>query len=514
MMREAVLCLWGVTMAAGAAHDDRITVLRQGQGFLVRSAFSTQQDIIIRSHRSGGNSQPNEEAYLVPTGTPLADYATGERIHAGGDEMPAFPISPYGTLGGNHASPYAQQLTAPDHGLTASAVGTLLTDGAGNRFAIMRVIDPNSLLIHPAGATPGAPVFTRLPPEGRLFRPDGRELHVETASSTQLWPGTRVTADDILVDGHTPLRDDGREIECAFLDHRYAYDVILPESLVAQALRHPGKPGDVRDPALESLFSVETLFRFQPYGACTLDQTYRLHRAMSSFKALGVMFGWAGTITRYPRIECYIPKLRSFTTPPAGPEKVSFDCDFAAIAPLPAAMPANLHLTREHCLDPADPPDRFVRIAGDTARRVGIALGYSLFDGCTAKARLGAERNVVYHLYSSHKMYPYCLTLTDPAPGTERRVLAFRQYFDPQREPDATLFIHHRQADSDVVYIDVHKTLNKKTVTLPRHLAGRPIAILEKTPSLTLHGQDVVPPDAALSLSVTEGYGYVVLKID
>ena len=111
-------------------------------------------------------------------------------------------------------------------------------------------------------------------------------------------------------------------------------------------------------------------------------------------------------------------------------------------------------------------------------------------------------------------MYPFGLQLNAPAAGTERRLLAFRQYFNPQREPDATSFLHHRQADADVVYLDFHKNLSDKTIVLPQHLAGRPFTILEKTPSLTLKSPDVISPAATILLSVTGKYGYVVLKID
>ena len=513
-MRPTIFFLLGVTMLVSAGSHEKITVLRQGRDFLVRSSFSERQDIIIRSVRGGGNEHPNEAAWLVPQGSSLADYEQGEKIHAGADELPAFFTGDHGILGGNHASSFARQITAPGHGLTESALGTVLTSGAGKTFVIMKIIDASAFMVHPVGAKPGYPAFASLGPGDALFWPDRRQLQYEKITPTQLWPGTRITADAILVDGQAPLLDDGREVECDFLEHRFAYDVVMPEALVDLARQNPRQACDFRDPRLDILFSVETVFRFQPAGACTMDQTYRIRHSFSSLRCLGVMFMWSGTIAQQPRREFYIPKLKPFTTPPFGPEKVTYDCDFAAIYDLPAAMPVSFYITREQCLDPNDLPDRFVRISGDHQRRLGFALGYSLFQGCTAKANQGAERDAVYFLYSSQKMYPFGLQLNAPAAGTERRLLAFRQYFNPQREPDATSFLHHRQADADVVYLDFHKNLSDKTIVLPQHLAGRPFTILEKTPSLTLKSPDVISPAATILLSVTGNYGYVVLKID
>ena len=254
-MRPTVFFLLGVVMAISAGNQEKITVLRQGPDFLVRSSFSERQDIIIQSVRGGGNEHPNEAAYLVPKGASLADYEQGEKIHAGPDELPAFFTGGYGILGGNHASSFARQITAPDHGLTENALGTALTSGAGKTFVVMKIVDANTFIVHPTGAKPGYPAFASLGPGDALFWPDRREPQYEKITSTQLWPGTRITADAILMDGQTPLLDDGREVECDFLDHHFAYDVIMPDSLVSLARQNPGRACDFRDQRLDILDS-------------------------------------------------------------------------------------------------------------------------------------------------------------------------------------------------------------------------------------------------------------------
>ena len=63
-----------------------------------------------------------------------------------------------------------------------------------------------------------------------------------------------------------------------------------------------------------------------------------------------------------------------------------------------------------------------------------------------------------------------------------------------------------------MVYIDYHKPIDRETVKLPEELTGEKIEIVEKTPSAVLHTQGTVPAKG-VEISVTENYGYMVLRI-
>lgn len=245
-----------------------------------------------------------------------------------------------------------------------------------------------------------------------------------------------------------------------------------------------------------------------------LDES-AIGRRLTDEAGLGVMFGWGGgSIAQKQTEEFYIPKLKPIRTTPYGPEQVSYDCDFSAIYRMPNPMSVNYNISPSDCLNPEDPPDRFIRVVGNDRRELGIAIGYSLFEGCTAKERKGADRPVVYRLYRTKKMYPYCYRWANARQGESRRVLAYRQYFDPQREPQATAFYYHKQMSSDVVYLDVHQSLDHKTISLPQCYAGKKVTVLEETPSVELHFGEAIPASGAITLSVRDGDGYVVLKLD
>ena len=176
-------------------------------------------------------------------------------------------------------------------------------------------------------------------------------------------------------------------------------------------------------------------------------------------------------------------------------------------------MPVNYTIKRKDCLDPSDPCDRYIRLAGKKEMQYGAVLGYSLFMGCTAKGK-DQTRDSLYLLYKTKKMYPYAYNIKNIKPGTVMETVAYKQFFDPQKEKDATSFYYHFQGDSFIVYADFHKAVRNKVLLLPSCAAGRKITILEKTPGMTLHTSGNIPEKAAFSISTAPGNNYIVLKLD
>ena len=100
-----------------------ISVYRNGNEFLVRSHFSKEKDIVIRNIKI-----VNEAAYLINPDTPLEQYSQkGTVLHVSSDEYPATaPLGAFGTLSGNHGSPFARTLLIPDHSFSEKDLGQRL----------------------------------------------------------------------------------------------------------------------------------------------------------------------------------------------------------------------------------------------------------------------------------------------------------------------------------------------------------------------------------------------------
>jgi len=498
----------GACIAAG--QYEPITAYRNGTELLVRSSFSEMQDVVVRIHCSGASKMPNEDAYLIPKSAKLLDYKKYDLMHSGGDEIPAYPLPMYGTLGGNHGSPFGRAVNIPAHGLTAKDLGAELTTTNKGNFYILRIIDKDNILIHPENrGKPGFPKFAALG-EDKLFR-GGVELKYAGAKMEQVYPSNRYRENSYLVNGKEPLPD-ATEVKCDFLDHVVDYEVVMPEYRVELFKNKPGVEHDFLAPELPAMLNFRNVFRHQANGACVIYIKNTVLCDMAGYNCLGVMMCWDGSIAQKKQTEFYIPKLKPLKA--TGRNKApALDCDFSAIYVMPDEMLVDYHIVKTDCLNPEDPPDRFIRLVGDKKREIGAAIGYSLFEGVTAKSLKAKDREKIYHLWSTKKIYPYCINITNCRKGDVREILVYRQYFDPQREPDATSFYFHKQKDSDVIYLDFHKSLSNKKIALPDYMAGKKISILEKTPSVMLHTEAIVPKDG-ISLSVSGDYGYIVLKLD
>ena len=416
-----------------------------------------------------------------------------------------------------------------------------LRDKQGNIWRIIRVESSmpleDELLIHPENrGTDGKPDFPKR--VGKiLYRPDGSPLNIVYELTAQMYPLNRITAFEYLMDGKVPLPDH-QVMECSFLEHRFDHDVLSPGGVLQWLTANAGKnetnifskawgmmfadraPAGYRQ--IPALFTVENRFRYQIRGAQVLERTTTWHAAGLSGKQLEQMFGWAGGIV--PKDdngnyyadsveEMYIPKLKKIRIADVDQPQKTEIYDFSRIAAT-NTMNADYNITSPaDCLDPADPPDRFIMMSGRGKRQYGIALGYSLFDGCTAKGCHETERTNLYFIYKTKKMYPYAYQVKDVAPGTKVRSVSYRQYFDPSADPDIPVMYLHQEKDSWVLYMDFFKKMQHKTVKLPDFLTGCRITVLEKTPSVIPEFNQIADKDG-ISFQVHDDYGYLVLKFD
>lgn len=525
-MKKIILLL---SLFCGAAlfSEEFVTVYKDGNDFFVRSSFSETEDIVIHNWRYA-----NEKAYLIPKGTPIQKCTKGKRLHSAGDEYPATaPLGKFSTLSGNHGSIFTRRLTVAGHKFTDKDLGGVITEKNGTAYIIMQIIDKDRILIHPEGKDDTRdPKFTRHS-NAKLFY-KGKEIPFSKSEVRQLYPLNRITDCRLLADGVKAVPEK-KEIKCRFVDYIFTHDVLNPYHVVQTVKKTPGKKGFplwqgnhcmhyVHTPELRkkyapymelpALATYYNKFRFEPRGANVNYRKAVYHVSLSEVNSLDVMFMWNGLIGNQKKQLFYIPKLKPFTTL-SRDKKSSYTIDFTAGYPLPRKLNISYSVGRKNLLNADDFPDRYIRVTGNDSYQYGIALGYSLFMGCTAKGQDPGVRTRFYHLYRTHKMYPYAYSLRRNKPGTTMEVVAYRQYFNPQIEPDATSFYCHRQGKSLIVYLDFHKILKDKTVKLPKAAAGKKITVLEKTPAMTLHTAKNVPA-SGITLSNGAKHGYIVLKLD
>ncbi len=502
-------------MAARATGEGKLRVVKFGDNVFIRSRFDRRRDLVVRVGK-GRNRQinfANARLVNVSAGMSEKEFRTGTLIHANGDDSTPWNIN--GTyIGANHGCSDARIVTAADHGLTTADLGMLWTDEAGAQFCLLKIVDNDRVwFLPPSTGKSDIWRFNRRYAGSTLKNKAGRAIAFTNVRMVQLRPSCRIKAQQYLVDGQTPLAD-GEPAACGFFDIVEEYDIINPAAVVQDFLDHPGEERNFVAAHLAGVIRNRITYRFYPNGACVLH-----HKATALQK---FRIGYMGFIQsaklyqgKYATQEYYIPKTRPFT-------QDDTVYDFRAIQDYTARpkSPLRFNAGSKNIEDPRNLPERFIQFLGRkdgerTVREVGYALGYSLIHGLTRPAVRAKNAANALMLYTSTKTYPTAVDSkmgpSIPA-GTEFDCIAYRHYFNPAAQPNATCFYWHKEGDDTVAYADYHKAVDRDALKLPADLVGKNIAIIEKTPSLTLHTRGAVPA-AGVVVSVKGDYGYVVFKI-
>ena len=513
---SAVLFACLCTVAAGATDEGKLRVVKYGDYVFLRNAFSAQHDLVVRIGK-GSNRQinfANARLVRVSAGMSEKELTAGTLIHGNGDDSTPWNVN--GTyIGGNHGCSDARVVTVPDHGLTTADLGSLWTDEAGAKFCLLKIADKDRLWLLPPSTGKGDIWrFNRKYTGSTLKNKAGRTLTHTNVRMVQLTPACRIETQQYLIDGKTPLAD-GTPTACDFFDIVEEYDIINPASLVQDFLSHPGRERSFTADHLASVIRNHITYRFYPNGAnviyykATALQEFRI-RYMGFIQSAKLYTG------KFDTHEYYIPKTLPFTQ-----DGIAYD--FRAIQdykPRPKS-PLRFKSASNNIEDPQNLPERFIQFLGrkdgdKTAREVGYALGYSLINGLTKPTVRAKGAGNSLMLYTSAKSYP---TAADskmgpiiPA-GTEFDCIAYRHYFHPAAQPNATCFYWHKEDADTVVHADYHTAVDRDALKLPAELVGKKITIVEKTPSLTIHTTKTVPA-AGVIVSVSDGYGYVVFKVN
>lgn len=493
----------------------KLIVVKNGHWTYVRSYFSPEQDVVISMQDTGTNGQITfGHTRLVPCSLP-SDPEAFEKVTVfhgcGDDSTPWLLNSTY--IGGNHGCSDARELTAKEHGLTVKDIGSEWTDEAGTKFYIIKIAFAYKIWILSENTGKNGIWKFNTAIKGNILKSSSgdRALTFEEIKGVQITPACRIKEQKYLVNGKTAL-EDGKVTSCDFLDIVEEYDIIAPDSLLEMIRRNPGKVPQFTADGLDPVITNHIVYRFQPMGACTVEHRSIARRDFN----LGYMgFIQSAPLTKgsFATHEYYIPKTIPF-------ELKGNNYDFANFADYSQKLPNELLFGAKHknISDPKNPPDRYIQFLGDkkdgiAERKIGYVIGYSLIEGITRPEMRSKNCEAPLFLYVSNKTYPHAIDGGTVEKGKEFHCLAYRQYFNPSAYKNATIVYWHKEGDSCLLYIDYHKSVDNDIIKLPDCLSGRKISIVEKIPSVRLLTEKTVPAEG-IALSVSDKYGYIVLRLD
>ncbi|MHC4872959.1 MAG: hypothetical protein ACYTFY_14040 [Planctomycetota bacterium] len=502
---------------AETANQSKLSVLKKGNRIYIRSSFSASQDLVCCMDKvTVGNCHINfRSTSLIPAGSAIDK--PGKVIHTTSDDScPVFFNGMY--IGGNHGSTGARIINSTAHGLTTADIGSAWQDGAGTFFFLLKIINENKLCFMSENqAEPGFWKFITTFKGDKLTQMAGdKTVAIEgTPQFYQLRPAIRIIEQKFLLNGTDELKDNA-ETDCSYFDIVDSHEILAPDTLLDVVKLSKGKEIDFADEAVEPYITQHITYRFQPMGACTIMTKFKANREIK-LRGKGTGFCYMGFVQTAPLVtsddemlEMYVPK----TVPmKAGGKEYdfSFPVDVNAVENFPTVR----FFFSAGSADKNNLPERFIQLAGskEKPRQVGFAIGYSLFEGITRPEIRAKTTLKPGTIYKSRKIYPaaFDTRMTVLPEDKELYCIAYRQYFNPALNKDASALYMHKQEDSLVVYADYHKSVTDNKISLPSEYTGKKISVLEKSPSLTTAGDTV--SEEGISVTVKDK-GYVVLKID
>ena len=380
----------------------------------------------------------NNFLLFLPIGTPFEAWRSGKLIHEGWDDLSPFMTQKYGTVGANHGSPFTYCVTMTRHWYFEQDIGKVLTDDAGNRFILVQVTGFSTFIIH-SDIVPGQlPCFNTL--QGSLYD-EGRKLDTISIKKVQLGhtrddqllPHFRFNRISLTADGKTV--QDNTIVECSSAKLSWDVDLCLADSLLEHIKAHPGRNISPTSPELPPAIHLEYEIVFKPECACTVDCRATFMQDIAGSVRYGLLQHY-GTIG-FPVQEKLVPGLKPFEM--EHDTGVVSTLDFNTPTVMKGASTQLLPFFKSDCLDPEEPPRRYVDIFGDgKRRRFGIAIVYSATHGITAKGS-SSRGDCVFTLPPSNKIYPYAFLKENITPGETFHLTATRQYFDPEQQDPFTV---------------------------------------------------------------------------
>lgn len=492
-----------------------------GDDIYVRSRFNNTHDIVHRYSTSGSTSFNNNvpkqcgtcliDRYTAPIDTSTA-YTYGLFIQSNGadDVCPLYYNGTY--IGGNHGPACVRSVVSVEHGKTISDVGSSWLDGASNRWYIVRIVDDNNLWLVRETGMSGTTWTLSTTLTGSTLVHDANATHtsdiiVSSSTVTQLTPairciGVRVMADNTEVTGDGLYR--ARKLSIASV-----YDVLsLPsvlEYIVSQvgsdimpAYNHASIDADAR---------VSVCHVFQPGGSDTIYSSVMFYadvlgELVSHIQASKIADGVAGSA-----IHMYVPGVAPIT----GSIKT---WDFSTLENITTFEPSPIVLAPATWNDSGKPPYRFAQlIIKDGQIQYGYTVGYSplRLGGYPGNRAPVVDRAASIH--TTKKIYPAAVYKSSNtiSAGSLYEAVAFHNYICPERDADATICTWYEDGADIVVMLDYHKNMSHHSVTALSKFAGRTIVPVDVHANVTVHNS-VVSADGIM-LSVTNGYGYAVLKL-
>ncbi len=500
-----------------------MSVTKSGNNLYIRAKFTSTLDIIQLVVMATGTAFTNDtvnvqgarKALKTVTDNEVAwGHASSIMLASQGDS--SAPIKYNGTyIGGNHGAYVVKEVTATGHGKTVVDIGSEWTDSLPRKWYLMRIVDANKLWFVSENLSVAPAWSFSLTITGSTLNHSASATNtgaitVVSSVSTQLWPALQSQTKKIMLDGITELTVDGTYL-CTTLDIVNSYTIPNVAAVLAYVRSLVGgatQPSFI-DSSIAPDVSRTITYRYAENGSCTIIDSVRNYNQLT----LDYFGGTQAEPLEYTgkQLWQYIPRVSSIV----GTIKT---WDFINQENIGGTFEA-LTLGLSNFTDVNNPPDRMAQIVNTAGvSNFGMMIGFSPVRSVglpATRKTLISESNFVS---SIRKQYLRALNGGGSAftgnvlpVNSMYDMVVYRAYWSAETCPDATAFIWFRDGKNIIVIADFHQSVSFSKLPLPEYFSGLDVTVIDKTASLTLHGNNVL--NDCLLVTVTGGYGYIVAKL-
>lgn len=500
------------------------TIKKVGNDIYIRSSFDSTYDLIqkvtlatdVAFTNNTVNVQGARKALKTVTDNDVAwGHASSIKLASQGDS--SAPIKYNGTyIGGNHGAFVVKEITATGHGKTVVDVGSEWVDGLPRKWYLMRVVDANklwfiseNLSVAPAWSFSNTLTGSTLTHSASATNTGA--ITVASSVSTQLWPALQSQTKKIMLDGITEVTADGTYL-CTTLDIVNSYTIPNVAAVLTYVRSLVG--GATQPSFIDSSIAPDVsrciTYRYAENGSCTIIDSVRNYNQLT----LDYFGGTQAEALEYTgkQLWQYIPRM----TPIVGTVKT---WDFKSQENISGTF-ETLTIDSSKFTDVNNPPDRMAQIVKTSGvSEFGLMIGFSPVRSVGLPATRKTLISESCFISALRKQYLKALNGGGSAftsnilpVNSVYDIVAYRAYWSAETCPEATSFIWFRDGKNIIVIADFHQNVTCSKLPLPTYFSGLDVTVIDKTPTLTLHGSGVLSSDGLL-VSVTSGYGYIVLKL-
>lgn len=513
-----------------AEPTDWVTWYRTGSFLYIRSRLNATRDVLYRilvTHRLG--AEP-DGVYDVPIAN--ADNSiTGNfrRAIQSDDSAPIRANDWY--VAGNHGFPRAIKMAVSGHGLSFDSIGTVWTL-SGKEYALISIFDANNLIflgrdlsvdgiwnIEVPGT--GSRTFT-LKDSSPAVTVAGTVSYVQMNTIEAKVHGSYRVRNSVFING-TDVPTVDQAGRCNSVVCYSDYNFINPPAIRAYCVG-TNPTNAIGGSSMTANVGQTDIAELDAWAVVKNKQTYKgfgskVTESSVQFK-YNTNLGYVGMHQFDPMnylddgFTQFIYAPRVTPTTPAYYDKR--ELDFTSYSTDRTLGDSHMDAGSMYADAVKKWVDRIVLLAknGDDDYSVGWAHGYlPLLDATQAKRE--ANSTYAINVFSTRKCYP---RIADSKLGTIEADTKFEcvwysQLFNPLQFGNCKCYFMGHGSDY-YMYLDSHATISNEVITLPSHLWGRSITVLDRTVNFTLHAGSKTKETIAVSCDCSvEASGYAILKL-